>query len=93
VILAEGIAQLKAVRVNDGGGRMTGVQLIIVARSSQPEKNVDAANVCNTTTVGPSWINGTVDLSGLIGLTGDDWKCYRYKAFTVTVPLRNVIWS
>jgi Tfp pilus assembly protein PilW len=68
------------------------VRLALVARSAQAEKTV--ANVqCTSTTVYPSWIGGTVDLSGNLGLpAGDSWQCYRYKIFEVTVPLRNVIW-
>ncbi|MEI7456340.1 MAG: PilW family protein [Nitrosomonadales bacterium] len=72
------------------------VRIAVVARSDQPEKPSVAGGTCDTTTVFPVWIdsaNVPLDLSGNIGLTaGDDWKCYRYKAFETTVPLRNVIW-
>lgn len=78
------------------------VRIAVVARSVQPEKPpatcVPAVVPCpcNTTTVFPTWIDSAtvpLDLSGNIGLAaGDDWKCYRYKTFETTVPLRNVIW-
>lgn len=69
------------------------IRLAIVARSAQPEKPDPATGVCATTTVSPTWTGGTLDLSGNRGLAaGDDWKCYRYKVFQTTVPLRNVIW-
>lgn len=69
------------------------VRVAVVARSAQPEKPPAGSTVCNTTTVFPTWAGGTLDLSGNRGLgTGDDWKCYRYKVFQTTVPLRNVIW-
>jgi Tfp pilus assembly protein PilW len=92
VVLVEGIAQFKALPVTDASATTVAMQLAIVARSSQPEKPDPASGQCNITTNPPSWIGGTVDLTGMVGLTGDDWKCYRYKVFEVTVPLRNVLW-
>ncbi len=79
------------------------VRLAVVARSVQPEKPSVAGGACDTTTVFPAWIGSFVtvahpvaaplDLSGNVGLAaGDDWKCYRYKTFETTVPLRNVVW-
>ena len=94
VVLVEGVAQFKALPVTDASGTTVAMQLAIVARSSQPEKPDPASGLCNITTNPPSWIGGTVDLSGQVGLTAvaNDWKCYRYKVFEVTVPLRNVLW-
>lgn len=91
-VLIEGIAQFKALPLMDATGSTVAMQLAVVARSSQPEKP-NPAGQCATTTGPPSWIGGTVDLTGMVGLTGDDWKCYRYKVFEVTVPLRNVLWQ
>lgn len=90
-VLVEGVAQFKALPVTDATGTTVAMQLAIVARSSQPEKP-PASGICNTTTGPLSWMGGALDLSGMVGLTGDDWKCYRYKVFEVTVPLRNVLW-
>lgn len=93
VVLVDGIAQLKALPVVDATGTTVAMQLAIVARNSQPEKPDPATNLCNTTTSAPAWAGGTVDLSGKVGLAAsDDWKCYRYKLFSVTVPMRNVLW-
>jgi len=70
------------------------MRVVIVARSAQPEKPSGGGTVCNTTTVSPIWAGGTLDLSGNIGLAaGDDWKCYRYKTFEVSIPMRNVLWN
>ena len=72
------------------------VRIAVVARSAQPEKPSVAGGACDTTTAFPTWIGSAavpLNLSGNIGLAvGDDWKCYRYKTFENTVPLRNVIW-
>jgi Tfp pilus assembly protein PilW len=93
-VLAEGIVQLKAAPVMDGA-TMVAVQAALVARSSQAEKPQIVGGVpqCNTTPAYPVWVGGTLDLSAGLGLPGGtDWKCYRYKTFYVTVPIRNVIW-
>lgn len=72
------------------------VRIAVVARSAQPEKPSVAGGVCNTTTVFPTWIDSAtvpLDISGNIGLAAtDDWKCYRYKTFENSVPLRNALW-
>lgn len=61
----------------------------IVARSQLPERPslIGGTYQCNTTTVLPTWSGGTFDLSG-----DANWKCYRYKTYEITVPLRNMIW-
>jgi type IV pilus assembly protein PilW len=84
------------------------VRLAVVARSALPEKpsGRDGAN-CDTTTDGteanpgpdmrPKWAGGVpIDVSA----SGDPspasatyWKCYRYRVFETTVPLRNWIWK
>ncbi len=72
------------------------VRIAVVARSVQPEKPGVAGGACDTTTAFPSWVDSAtvpLNLSGDVGLAaGDDWKCYRYKTFESTVPLRNVVW-
>lgn len=95
VVLVEGIAQLKTSPIMDAAGTsLVALQIAIVARNSQPEKPDPTTGVCNTTTNSLiPWSAGTVDISGKVGLAGtDDWKCFRYKTFNVTVPLRNVLW-
>jgi len=76
------------------------VGLDLISRRAQPEVTKTAAGIittCATTTVAPIWIdnnNVALDLTNQADLkaTGDDWRCYRYKTFENTVPLRNVIW-
>jgi type IV pilus assembly protein PilW len=78
------------------------VRLAVVARSVQPEKPSVAGGACDTTIAYPIWSGSNItatnstavplDLSANLNLaTGgtDDWKCYRYKTFENTVPLRN----
>lgn len=79
------------------------VRLVVVSRSAQPEKPDPVAGVCTTTQVAPTWV-GTLSVAGsaasplsLAGqadliATGDDWKCYRYKTFETTVPMRSIMW-
>lgn len=72
------------------------VRIAVVARSAQPEKPGAADGTCHTTTAFPTWVGTAavpLDLSGNVGLAAtDDWKCYRYKTFENSVPLRNVLW-
>lgn len=92
IFIAGGIVQMKA-QMNASNDA---VQVVLTARSNQPEKPSVAGGACDTTaanSVSLAWTGGSVDVSGNIGLgAGDDWKCYRYKTFETTVPLRNVIW-
>jgi type IV pilus assembly protein PilW len=83
------------------------VRVAVVARSALAEKphGSNGAN-CDATTDGtegpsapdmrPTWSGGLIDVSA----TGDPnptsplyWKCYRYRVFETTVPLRNWIWK
>ncbi len=94
VVLVDNIAQFKTQTVLDGSGRMIALQMVIVARNSQPESIRQGQAACDTTTGTLPWPGGQVDVSGKVGLANtDDWKCYHYRVFSVTVPLRNVIWS
>lgn len=72
------------------------VRVAVVARSALPEKPSGGAGAaCDTTTDGtggtpdlrPTWSGGTFDLSA-----DANWKCYRYRVFETTIPLRNWIW-
>lgn len=72
------IRQIKAARI------------AVLARSETFEKPVAGSTTCDTTDslVGMStW--ATFDPAGF----PSDWKCYRYKAYEINMPLRNVIWS
>lgn len=75
--------------------QIVAVRLAVVARSVTPERP-DAAGNCNITTVGPRWYSRdaatayNIDVSA--SATGSTWKCYRYRVFEVTIPIRNVAW-
>ena len=83
------------------------VRVALVARSALAEKPTEGETVCNATTDGtgtppgpdrrPRWTPpGAVTPPPAqvpFNLTADpDWRCYRYRAFETTVPLRNWIW-
>ena len=69
--------------------KVIAVRLAVVARSMQPEKPNPATNLCDATTAAPIWQTKgvAIDLSA-----NPNWKCYRYRLFEVTVPLRNMVW-
>ena len=83
------------------------VRVAIVARSALAEKPLgsDGAN-CDATTDGteatpgpdrrPRWSGGLIDVSASGNADPTSllyWKCYRYRVFETTVPLRNWIWK
>jgi len=83
------------------------IRLAIVARSALPEKPLGSDGAkCDAPTDGteatpgpdrrPRWSGGVIDVSA----SGNPdpasplhWKCYRYRVFETTVPLRNWIWK
>ena len=77
------------------------VRVVVVARSALPERGTGGpGSVCDTTTAEPvwsgsAWKTGTaMNLRTDLDLSADtDWKCYRYKTFESTVPVRNWIWK
>lgn len=87
--------------------RLIALRVAIVARSALAEKPHGSNGTdCDATTDGtegasvpdlrPAWSGGFIDVSA----TGDPtptsplfWKCYRYRVFETTVPLRNWIWK
>ena len=83
------------------------VRVTLVARSAFAEKPSEGAAGCDATTDGtevppgpdrrPRWTPpgavGAVVPQVPFNLTADpDWKCFRYRVFETTVPLRNWIW-
>lgn len=66
------------------------VRVAVVARSPHMEKLAMPGAECDATTAAPvSWPGGpTADLSA-----DPNWKCYKYRSFSVVVPLKNVIWG
>jgi type IV pilus assembly protein PilW len=80
------------------------VRIAVVSRSASPEKPSSGklSDPCDATTSEPQW-TGTPWAAGLNYKTRldvsssvaapDDWKCYRYRVFETTIPLRNWIWK
>jgi type IV pilus assembly protein PilW len=112
-LVAANVVQLKVLYGKDtvGGGTITAwdnaapaswnqvlaIRVAMVARSAQPEKQVDSNGNCSTTTASPqvTWDDGsrtTLDLTATAP-TGPAWQCYRYKVFHLTTSLRNSIWT
>jgi type IV pilus assembly protein PilW len=69
--------------------RVVAVRMAIVARSSAPDKK-DTLGNCTATTVQPVWASN--NNSTLFVDSNSDWRCYRYKVFELTMPLRNMLW-
>src|SRR2546422_222315 len=85
--------------------RLIAVRIALVSRSALPEKPSAGklSDPCDATTADPQW-TGTpwagapfnyqtrLDVSSSVAAP-DDWKCYRYRVFETTIPLRNWIWK
>src|SRR6267378_6023998 len=87
--------------------RLIAVRIAVVSRSALPEKpsSGNLSDPCDATpaTGEPQW-TGTpwatapfnyktrLDVSSVVAAP-DDWKCYRYRVFETTIPLRNWIWK
>jgi type IV pilus assembly protein PilW len=80
------------------------VRIAVVSRSALPEKPSSGklSDPCDATVSEPQW-TGTpwaaalnyktrLDVSAIVAAP-DDWKCYRYRVFETTIPLRNWIWK
>jgi len=70
------------------------VRIALLARSSQYEKPKGTSCDATTGTPGTPGADGwsswaTFDTSNY----QSDWRCYRYRAFEVIVPVRNIIWG
>jgi type IV pilus assembly protein PilW len=91
----------KFAAVGSPWSRIIAVRVVVVARSAQPERGSGGVgSACDTTTTEPvwsgsAWKTGT-SLNMLTNLdlsANTEWKCYRYKTFESTVPVRNWIWK
>ena len=102
VPIAENIVSMRAVYQPSGNqtsptcgwAQIPAVRLVLVARSSQPEKNIDWPNhTQHVTGTAPTW---TASGAAAISLPSPDatwptWQDFRYKVFESVVPLRNVV--
>jgi type IV pilus assembly protein PilW len=81
------------------------VRIAVVSRSALPEKpsSGNLSDPCDATVSEPQWTGSPWAAAGLnyktrldvssIVAAPDDWKCYRYRVFETTIPLRNWIWK
>lgn len=71
------------------------IRVAVVARSSFPEKPSTgiASDPCDATTAAPTWSGDTGGARSFDLSAASDWKCYRYRVFETTVPLRNWLWK
>lgn len=65
------------------------VRIGLVARVGHYEKPTGAN--CTATTAAPTWQGGTFDWTNFATVTNQA-RCYRYRVFETTIPLRNMIW-
>lgn len=83
-----------------GWTRTTAVRLVLVARSSQYESQIDDATkqrVCEPVTPAPRAWSGSEAAPGNVVTPIDlsanpDWQCYRYRQFETVAPSRNIVW-
>lgn len=70
--------------------KVIAVRVAIVSRSMTPERP-DPDNVCRTTVAMPVWpgVGTPLDVSVW---DPANWRCYRYRVFEMTAPLRNMLW-
>jgi type IV pilus assembly protein PilW len=76
------------------------VRVAIVARSALQEKVDATSGVCEATPT-TAWPSGGQPVWGgpvaggvVLNLSADpNWRCYRYRVYQTTVPLRNVVWG
>jgi len=80
------------------------VRIAVVSRSALPEKPSSGklSDACDATVSEPQWTGSPwaaglnyktrLDVSSIVAAP-DDWKCYRYRVFETTIPLRNWIWK
>ncbi len=70
------------------------VRVAVVARSALSERpSAGLGAPCDTTTAAPTWSGDTGGIRSFDLSADPNWKCYRYRVFETTVPLRNSIWK
>lgn len=67
------------------------VRVGILARIGTYERPSTAGGNCDATTTAPSWSGGTFSAVDIATVTSQD-RCYRYRVFETTIPLRNMVW-
>jgi type IV pilus assembly protein PilW len=67
------------------------VRIGMLARIGNYERPSVSGGNCDATTVAPTWSGGNFPAVDIATVTSQD-RCYRYRVFETTVPLRNMIW-
>jgi type IV pilus assembly protein PilW len=73
-----------------GWQQVIAIRLAVLARSPNYLKPA-AGTDCDATTAQPSWAGGSFAAKNFATVTSQD-RCYKYRAFETTIPLRNMIW-
>ena len=80
--------------------QISSVKIAVLARVGNYEKKSAGASECDATTSVPTWSGSTaagqvVEANPFLAIsvaTGSEDRCYKYRVFETTVPLRNMIW-
>lgn len=69
------------------------IRVGVLARSGNYEKPSTSGGDCDATTAVPTWLGaGTNPFRAISVTAGSADRCYRYRVFETTIPLRNMIW-
>ena len=70
------------------------VKVAVLARIGNFEKPAVSGGDCDATTVVPAWSgSATSPFQAVSVAAASPHRCYRYRVFETTVPLRNMIWA
>jgi type IV pilus assembly protein PilW len=75
--------------------RVLAVRIAVLARIGEYEKPTVSGGDCDATTSAPTWTGSSISGGAFAKLSfaaGSTDRCYRYRVFETTVPLRNMIW-
>ena len=69
------------------------IRIAVLARSPNYVRPAPGTTDCDATTAAnaPAWAGGTFPAKDFVTATSQD-RCYRYRVFETTIPLRNMIW-
>lgn len=80
--------------------QITSAKIAVLTRVGNYEKKSAGASECDATTTVPTWSGSTATgqvttanpFLAISVASGSEDRCYRYRVFETTVPLRNMIW-
>lgn len=73
-----------------GWQQVIAIRVGLLARSPNYVRPEPGAN-CDATTTQPTWAGGSFAAKNFTTVTSED-RCYKYRVFETTIPLRNMIW-